>query len=168
MGLVQIANVERGWVWVWVEGGEVVVIVARVIEVGVAHIGSAEALRGLADVVDGGVDALVGGIEEYGEAATGADLVAAAIGTGVRIQHSRVHALIDSLDAVCVVVGDVGIRGPLDLPIYAAVDDHERVEVDDVHFADVGPSAILDLLILLLEECRIGRAIAAAIRLCRY
>lgn len=69
------------------------------------------------------------------------------------IQHLLMHRFVDGLNPIRIVDGHGGIREVHCWAVNAAVDDHQRVKVQDESFPfHAFPGTVLDPLVLLLEE----------------
>ena len=84
--------------------------------------------------------------------------------TIVCVQFLLIHNLVDRLNAVCVVVGNVRLRRPLDLTVDITVNDYQRIEVYNIHIAHISLSTIFDLLVLFFEKRPEGWSISTTIR----
>lgn len=93
---------------------------------------------------------------EYESFATG-------LGAVEVVESFLVEGLVDGLDTVSVIVGELGVVRFLNQEVDAAVDDTESIEVDDVLFSFFVDCFIGDALILLFKVCGEGRPVTSAI-----
>jgi hypothetical protein len=87
------------------------------------------------------------------------DLVVATLGHVISLLHEGVDSVINCLDAVGVVHGELGIVGSLDLFVDDTIDYAERVHLD----LDASAGAVLDLLVLLVEIVVESGAVVTAV-----
>lgn len=105
---------------------------------------TAKRLRLGTDLVDSRVAADIVRVVHARDGLALVDLVPTAALAHVRVQHVLVHGVVDGLDPVRVVIGNVRVRRPLHLAVDAGVDEEEGVQVDDVLLACFGavPGAV--------------------------
>lgn len=143
----------RGREGVRIDGGDVVVVSARLGDVGTLDVVGAIAVGVLAGDVDGGVVADEVGVADGGKVVTLDDAVTAAAGLVEGVDGGLVGALVDRLDAVGVVVSHFGVGEFLGEEIDAAVDDAKGVEMNVVVFTRRVQGTVGDSFVLLFEKC---------------
>lgn len=165
--LREVAEIVVRWERRRIDGGDVVVVAAGLVDVLALDLVGAIDVCGHAGLVDGGIVPGCVGVSFVGQAVAFEDEGFAARVWAVEvIEGLLVEGLVDCLDAVGVIVGEFGVEGFLDEEIDAAVDDTESVEVDDVFLSFLGDGFVGDTLVLLLEESGECRAIASTILVC--
>jgi len=90
-------------------------------------------------------------------------VVVVCVGPVEIVYDSLVEALVDHLDAICVVIGEF-----LSQEIYTAIDYTQRIEMDDKDIACGIDRTVYDTYILLLEEGGKRRPVSSTIGLSKY